>query len=96
MAFKPNTNIVTGSPARLSSAFFDEKGLTHTVYDPHASSDVCDFSPGVYFVATKYEESIALEFTQRSVVIDSFRYTIQRGGVTLIRIGEYSEALQDL
>ena len=96
MAFKPNTNIITGSPARLLSAFLDEKGLTHTVYDPHVSSDVCDFRPGVYFVATKHEEFIEFEFPHGSVVIDPFRYITQREGITLIRIGEYSEALQDL
>ena len=95
-AFKPNTNIITGSPARLLSTFLDEKGLTHTVYDPHVGSNVCDFGPGVYFIATKHEDFIEFEFPQGSVVIDPFRYIPQREGISLIRIGEYSEVLQDL
>ena len=94
-AFKPNTNIITGSPARLLSGMLDERGIAHVVYDPHVGSEVDDFKVGVYFVATKHDEFKEFRFPRGSVVLDPFRYIPQNPDIKLIRLGEFSDLLLD-
>lgn len=95
LAFKPNTNIITGSPARLLSGMLDERGIVHAVYDPHVGAEVDDFKVGVYFVATKHDEFMDFNFPRGSVVLDPFRYIPQNPEITLIRLGEFSDVLLD-
>lgn len=95
LAFKPNTNIITGSPARLLSGMLDERGVTHAVHDPHVGVKAEEFKVGVYFVATKHDEFMEFDFPRGSVVVDPFRYIPEKPGITLIRLGEFSDLLLD-
>ena len=77
-SFKPNTNIIVGSPARLLSYYLNERGIAHEVYDPI----VCDTIPGslaknepaLFFVSTQHDIWKTFEFPNGSTVIDPFRY----------------------
>ena len=81
-SFKPETNITTGSPAKLLSAILTRRGITHQIAE--------DFRPlhrGLYFIGCQHERYKHLRFPMRSVVIDPFRYIQDQPGMTVIRIG---------
>ena len=81
-AFKPETNIETGSPAVLLSRILRNRGVAHS-----SQEDMVPTSPGLYFIATKHERFRNLKFPAGSVVIDPFRYIPEQEGVKLISIG---------
>merc|ERR1719316_2654535 len=71
-AFKPDTNLVTGSPSILLRNLLEEKSIPVSLYDPHV--DVGEAPPlsqaRVYFIGTKHKVFTTYEFPQGSVVID--------------------------
>lgn len=77
-AFKPETNIQTGSPAILMSNL--------TKY-PHKHIEEIE-GVGVYFVATAHDKYKS-GYPKGSVVIDPFRYIPDKKDVTIIRLGEH-------
>lgn len=86
-AFKPETNIETGSPALLLSSILSENGVEHRCVE-----DMEPIIPGVYFISTKHEKYRHYKFPSGSIVIDPFRY-IPEGDYTLVSIGKKSESL---
>ena len=66
-SFKPETNIVTGSPAVLLDNLLKERGKTVVSYDPHVDKTTPEFRSGVYFVATQHPEFIDFEFFSLSI-----------------------------
>lgn len=75
LSFKPNTNIVVGSPARLLSHYLTEMGLSHQVYDPVVDdTHVVPTEPALYFISTCHDVWKNHTFPAGSVVIDPFRY----------------------
>lgn len=82
-AFKPETNIETGSPARLLSHMLRQKGVAHDCGD-----DIVPQSIGLYFIGTKHARWAKVQFPKGSLVIDPFRYIPDQEGVTVLRIGE--------
>lgn len=85
-AFKPGTNIETGSPAILLSNLLHEMGVPHASYeDWHIYSAN---TPHVYFIATQHRKyETAYKYPQGSIVIDPFGYITDRPGVDVIRLG---------
>lgn len=82
-AFKPETNIETGSPAVLLTNILREADQTvENVEDPD------DLQPAVYVLGTSHERYQAYDFPVGSVVIDPFRKIKDKNGVTVIRIGD--------
>lgn len=81
-AFKPETNIETGSPAVLLSRILRNRGVAHS-----SQEDMVPTLPGLYFIATKHERFRNLKFPEGSVVIDPFRYIPEQDGVRLVSIG---------
>lgn len=76
-SFKPETNIVTGSPAMLLASILKEKKVFFEHYDPSIDSnplDIKDLKVGVYFIATEHSYFKDYKFPKGSVVIDPFRY----------------------
>lgn len=83
-AFKPETNIETGSPAVLLSRILRQNGIPHDCAD-----DILPHVPGLYFIATKHPWFARCSFPSGSTVIDPFRYVSDQGeGVELLRIGD--------
>jgi len=81
-AFKPETNIETGSPALLLSAVLRRRGVAHDAVD-----DVPDRA-GLFFIGCQHEHYRFAKFREGSVVIDPFRYIPKQEGVTVIHIGK--------
>jgi UDPglucose 6-dehydrogenase len=83
-AFKPETNITTGSPSLLLSNILQARGIYH-----HWVED-CDLvTPRCYFIGTQHERYKSYKFPAGSVVIDPFRYLPEQDDVTLIHIGKH-------
>lgn len=83
-AFKPETNIETGSPALLLSAILKRRGVVH---------DCVDTVPGragIFFIGCQHERYRLAKFPEGSVVIDPFRFIPEQDGVRVVRIGKVS------
>lgn len=77
-AFKPETNIETGSAARLMSSFVD---IDHVHVE-----DLDEMPVATYFIGTKHERYNDYNFPEGSSVIDPFGYIDQREGVNVINL----------
>lgn len=82
-AFKPETNIKTGSPAVLLSALLRRRGIPHAIGD-----DYVPRNPALYFIGCQHERWARMIYPEGSIVIDPFRYVPDQYGVKVIRIGE--------
>lgn len=83
-AFKPETNIQTGSPVMLIASMLEEEEVPFL----HIGED--DEIPelvGVYFIGTQHDQYRSVEFPKGSVVIDPFGYIADQEDVEVIRIG---------
>jgi len=87
-AFKPETNIATGSPAVLLANLLNELGVTPATYDPFVDPPRdCFDTPAIYIVGTRHACFADILFPAGSVVIDpwgfiplSSEYDVQRLG----------------
>ena len=75
-AFKPGTNIVVGSPAKLLAYYLETIPLGYEQYDPYVNpkAKVPDYRPALFFVATQHEDWKTFVFPPGSIVLDPFRY----------------------
>lgn len=91
-AFKPETNLTTGSPATLLRNLLQERGIEATIYDPyvHVGAPPID-QPAIFFVATKHAVFAERLFPKGSVVLDPWGYVPDREGVEVRRIGRSPE-----
>lgn len=81
-AFKPETDIVTGSPAMLMANLLRAAGTRFLHVD-----DMDPPLPAVYFIATANMRYQSYEFPPGSMVIDPFGYIPDRDGVVVRRLG---------
>lgn len=91
-AFKPETNLTTGSPAILLANILKERGIKVNHEDPIIDGHDCISSPNtIYFIATKHEvfKTYVNQFPKGSIVIDPFRYLdfSENPDVTYIPVG---------
>lgn len=89
-AYKPETNLTTGSHATLLVNVLRERGLRVDHYDPYIDGSiwVAEVEPSrVYFIATKHEAFAKWPFPRGSVVLDPFRFIKPQEGVKVIPIG---------
>lgn len=77
-AFKPETNIETGSASRLMSSFVEIDHL-------HVE-DMEELVPATYFIGTKHERYADYQFPRGSVVLDPFGYIPDQEGVEVVRL----------
>lgn len=87
MAYKPESDLIYGSPALLLRHYLD--GVVSYQMDTNVSQfgTTEAAEPYVYVVATKHEFYPAMKFWPGSVVIDPFGYIPDQEGVTVIRVG---------
>lgn len=83
-AFKPKTEIQTGSAAILMANILRHKKIPFEHYEFDFPEDL---PVGVYFVATQHSVYKFLPYPAGSVVIDPFRYILKREAVKVIAIG---------
>lgn len=93
-SFKPETNILTGSPSILLLNLLKEinKEIEINSYDPFVDKEEPKFDKATYFIGTKHEIFRNYSFPDGSIVIDPFRYIINKNkSVRLISIGNNLE-----
>lgn len=88
LSFKPETNLVTGSPAMLLANVLKGRNIDATLIDPVLNSYMLEMVKGVYFIGCKHEIFATTKFPEGSTVIDPHRYIPDQTGVTVIRLGE--------
>lgn len=88
-SFKPESNIVTGSPALLLESILRERGLPVTVWDPHVDvgAPAPSGRPFCYFIGTRHPELQRFPFEPGSVVLDPWRFVVVPESVELVPIG---------
>lgn len=80
-AFKPESDLITGSPALLLVNILKEKNIKF-IHDENPK-------PGKFnFIATKHKRYKSIKWPRGSTVVDPFRYIPDQEGVTVVRIGE--------
>lgn len=87
-AFKPGTNITTGSAARLLAELMWDNGTDPLVYDPHVldhSQQLPPLGPDCYIIATDHGDWPHVP--TGSTVIDPFGTYPDLPGVEVIRLG---------
>lgn len=87
-AFKPETNIETGSPAILCYNLLKRKGYKVEAYEPFSGSEMIESEACVFLIGCKHEVFKTYVFPKGSVVIDPHRYIPKQEGVQIIRVGE--------
>ncbi len=92
--FKPETNIVTGSPALLVAELLSSDEYTVALWDPIRNLQDAPKLPGIvkeepraYLIGCKHECFTEYEFAEGSVVIDPHRYLYPQRGIELVSIG---------
>lgn len=88
-SFKPESNILLGSPALLLRNILVERGKDVLIWDPYVDEGTSPPSgrPFCYFIATRHREFRNFPYEPGSVVIDPWRYVEVPPQVELIRIG---------
>ena len=88
-AFKPETNIMTGSPSILLKNILEEKGHEVSMWDPHTDDDSDNETESqLYFIGTKHPEFTSFPFIKGSTIIDPWRYIPDVEGCEVIRVGD--------
>ena len=83
-AFKPESNLQTGSPAMLLANILKGKRIEFN----HFEFDFPEELPiAVYMLATQHAQYAQLKFPTGSIVIDPFRYIEKKEGITVIPVG---------
>jgi UDPglucose 6-dehydrogenase len=90
-AFKPETNIVTGSPSILCGNLLKERGVEVRMWDPYVDSGHAAFERSVFLIGTRHHVFAELTYPDGSVVIDPHRYIPKRDGVRVIHVGAVTE-----
>jgi|TARA_R100000482_G_scaffold71406_1_gene27111 UDPglucose 6-dehydrogenase len=95
--FKPETNLILGSPSILLKNILEEKGEEVNIWDPWVDEEDTDIvakkynwdkEPQLYFIGTKHEVWNKFYFKKNDVVIDPFRYLNLNNDVKYIPIGD--------
>lgn len=73
-AFKPNTNIETGSPAILLKNILLNKNINVETYDPNIDKQLYTLSEKIYFIGCKHDIFTTYKFPENAYIIDPHRY----------------------
>lgn len=79
-AFKPDTNLVTGSPAVLLGHILVERSVPFAFRDPYccegaaAAMPVAGDAPAIFFIGCKHTVFVTTRFPTGSIVLDPHRY----------------------
>jgi UDPglucose 6-dehydrogenase len=89
-AFKPESHLTDGSPARLLAAILEERGMGFEHHDGHVDGPgkpPAERAPSLFFVATRHREYEETRFPAGSVVLDPWGCIRDQEGVEVVRIG---------
>lgn len=96
--FKPETNLMLGSPSILLKNLIEEKNYKVYSWDPYIDkpfNDICismnwnnEKIKHTFFIGTKHPDFINFKFPKDSIIIDPFRYIYEVKDSKVIRIGD--------
>ena len=96
--FKPETNLILGSPSLLLENMLIEKGIKVFSWDPYIDDSLEKIQSKynwnnasikhTIFIATKHPDFIKFKFPINSIIIDPFRYIYNIKESKVIRIGD--------
>lgn len=87
-SFKPETNLVTGSPAILLKNILEQKNINILEHhDPYIDSTKIILKKAIYCLATRHNIFKKYKFDDNSVVIDPFRIVENINNITYHPIG---------
>lgn len=91
-SYKPDVDSMAGSPALLLADLLAAAGMRfiqsdYVVDGTHVADVSKNFTPRIFFIATKHDGYARVQYPMGSVVIDPFGYISPQEGVTLIRPG---------
>ena len=96
--FKPETNLLLGSPSILLKNLLEEKNYKVFSWDPYIDQSYDKISASMnwdnkeikhtFFIGTKHPDFIKFKFPKDSIIIDPFRYIYEVGDSKVIRIGD--------
>ena len=96
--FKPETNLILGSPSLLLENILKEKGQKVISWDPYIDENYDNVSEKfnwtnkkvshVFFIGTKHPDFIKFKYPVNSIIIDPFRYIYNVKNSKIIRIGD--------
>lgn len=96
--FKPETNLILGSPSLLLENILIEKQKKVFSWDPYVDDkyeNICDKFNWtdnkilhVFFIGTKHPDFIKFKYPNNSIIIDPFRYIYNVKNSKIIRIGD--------
>ena len=96
--FKPETNLILGSPSLLLQNILKEKGNKVYSWDPYIDKDYDTVKSQMnwdkneilhtFFIGTKHPDFIKFNFPKNSIIIDPFRYIFNVNNSKIIRIGD--------
>lgn len=96
--FKPETNLMLGSPSILLKNLIEEKNYKVYSWDPYIDkpfNDICismnwnnEKIKHTFFIGTKHPDFINFRFPKNSIIIDPFRYIYEVKDSKVIRIGD--------
>ena len=88
-AFKPETNLKTGSPAVLLINILKNKGFNVESYDPYINDFEIKLEDKIYFIGCKHEIFKTYIFPTNCVVIDPNRYlNLENKVLKYIQVGK--------
>ena len=96
-SFKPETNIITGSPSIYLFNSLKKRKKNVFIWDPEVDNislenfikmNSLNKKKICYFIGTQHKAFLNINFNKGSYVLDPFRYIKNRDGVKIIEIGE--------
>jgi len=87
-SFKPETELMLGSPSILCKNLLEKMGHSVSMYDPFIDKVEPNFAKSVFLIGTKHSHFKNFNFPDGSVVIDPWRYVETKSTVKLIRVGD--------
>jgi UDPglucose 6-dehydrogenase len=88
-AYKPDTSLTIGSPAKLLGYFLDDFGVSYEVFDPFVYPEKkLPSEPAVFFISSNHKVFESIKLPANSVVIDPWGISNEFGSnVKMIRPG---------
>lgn len=96
--FKPETNLILGSPAILLENILKEKKIKTHSWDPYIDKSFNEIKNEMnwdnnklkhtFFIGTKHPDFINFNYPKDSIIIDPFRYIYNVKDSKIIRIGD--------
>lgn len=87
LSYKPESDLIGGSPSLLLLRMLESRDIDVTSYDPYIDLYYSLSGKALYFIGTKHAQFADISFAHGSVVIDPFGYIPDQSGVTVIRVG---------